>query len=148
MNTKRIHLNPQSKGSLGKSFESEFRTAWLDYHNIIWDGSDLDDRHHSFADRHPEQVQSYTLGNDDDSKSTLLGLFRNVSRSNAPVPHHRRAGVHLGHRARHHQPGDDVDAAAPDVDFSRAVRAGDGAFVALLFPRAATWRGVARRAGG
>ena len=88
MNTniiKRIHINPQSKGSLGKSFEAEFRTAWLDYHQINWDGSDLDDRHHSFADRHPEQVQSYTLGNDDDSKSTLLGLFRNVSRSDAPV---------------------------------------------------------------
>ena len=83
--TKRIHINPQSKGSLGKSFEAEFRTAWLDYHNIAWTGSDLDDRHHSFADRHPEQVQSYTLGNDDDSKSTLLGLFRNVSRSDAPV---------------------------------------------------------------
>jgi hypothetical protein len=29
--TKRIHINPQSKGSLGKSFEAEFRTAWLDY---------------------------------------------------------------------------------------------------------------------
>jgi len=88
MNTniiKRIHINPQSKGSLGKSFESEFRTAWLDYHGIHWNGSDLDDRHHSFADRHPKQVQSYTLGNDDDSKSTLLGLFRNVSRSGAPV---------------------------------------------------------------
>jgi len=88
MNTniiKRIHINPQSKGSLGKSFESEFRTAWLDYHGIQWNGSDLDDRHHSFADRHPKQVQSYTLGNDDDSKSTLLGLFRNVSRSDAPV---------------------------------------------------------------
>jgi hypothetical protein len=83
--TKRIHINPQSKGSLGKSFEAEFRTAWLDYHNIHWNGSDLDDRHHSFADRHPEQVQSYTLGNDDDSKSTLLGLFRNVSRSVTPV---------------------------------------------------------------
>ena len=82
---KRIHINPQSKGSLGKSFEAEFRTAWLDYHQIIWNGSDLDDRHHSFFDRHPKQVQSYTLGNDDDSKSTLLGLFRNVSRSNAPV---------------------------------------------------------------
>lgn len=82
---KRIHINPQSKGSLGKSFEAEFRTAWLDYHNIAWNGSDLDDRHHSFADRHPEQVQSYILGSDDDSKSTLLGLFRNVSRSNAPV---------------------------------------------------------------
>ena len=88
MNTniiKRIHINPQSKGSLGKSFEAEFRTAWLDYHQISWNGSDLDDRHHSFADRHPEQVQSYVLGNDDDSKSTLLGLFRNVSRSDAPV---------------------------------------------------------------
>ena len=83
--TKRIHINPQSKGSLGKSFEAEFRTAWLDYHGIQWNGSDLDDRHHSFADRHPEQVQSYVLGNDDDSKSTLLGLFRNASRSDAPV---------------------------------------------------------------
>jgi hypothetical protein len=83
--TKRIHINPQSKGSLGKSFEAEFRTAWLDYYDIHWNGSDLDDRHHSFADRHPQQVQSYVLGNDDDSKSTLLGLFRNVSRSNAPV---------------------------------------------------------------
>jgi hypothetical protein len=88
MNTnikKRIHINPQSKGSLGKSFEAEFRTAWLDYHQIAWNGSDLDDRHRSFADRHPERVQSHTLGNDDDSKSTLLGLFRNVPRSEAPV---------------------------------------------------------------
>src|ERR1022692_650311 len=83
--TKRIHINPQSKGSLGKSFEVEFRTAWLDYHQIIWNGSDLDDRHHSFLDRHPQQVQSYTLGNEDDSKSTLLGLFRSVSRNDAPV---------------------------------------------------------------
>jgi hypothetical protein len=83
--TKRIHINPQSKGSLGKSFESEFRTAWLDYHGIQWNGSDLDDRHHSFFDRHPQQVQSYTLGSDDDSKATLLGLFRNVSRCDTPV---------------------------------------------------------------
>jgi hypothetical protein len=88
MNTniiKRIHINPQSKGSLGKSFEAEFRTAWLDYHGIHWNGSDLDDRHHSFADRHPEQVQSYKLGSDDESKSTLLGLFRNVPRNDTPV---------------------------------------------------------------
>ena len=83
--TKRIHINPQSKGSLGKSFEAEFRTAWLDYHGIHWNGSDLDDRHHSFADRHPDQVQSYKLGSDDESKSTMLGLFRNVSRNDAPV---------------------------------------------------------------
>jgi hypothetical protein len=88
MNTniiKRIHINPQSKGSLGKSFEAEFRTAWLDYHDITWNGSDLDDRHHSFADRHPHQVLSHTLGNDDDSKSTLLGLFRNVTRNDALI---------------------------------------------------------------
>lgn len=83
--TKRIHINPQSKGSLGKSFEAEFRTAWLDYHLISWNGSDLDDRHHSFADRHPQQVQSHTLGSDEDSKSTLLGLFRNVTHSDAAV---------------------------------------------------------------
>ena len=83
--TKRIHINPQSKGSLGKSFEAEFRTAWLDYHGIQWNGSDLDDRHHSFANRHPKRVQSFKLGSDDESKSTLLGLFRNVPRNNAPV---------------------------------------------------------------
>src|SRR6185295_4864132 len=82
---KRIHLNPQSKGSLGKSFEVEFRTAWLDWLGISWTGSDLDDRHSTFADRHPEQVQSYRLGNDDESKSTLLGLFRRVARTDAPV---------------------------------------------------------------
>ena len=30
-------------------------------------------------------MQSYKLGSDDESKSTLLGLFRNVSRNDAPV---------------------------------------------------------------
>ncbi len=93
--TKRIHINPQSKGSLGKSFEAEFRTAWLDYHGIQWNGSDLDDRHHSFADRHPEQVQSYKLGSDDESKSTLLGLFRNVPRNDAPVHRHLTVGANV-----------------------------------------------------
>src|SRR5213594_1649372 len=51
--TRRIHLNPQSKGNLGKSFEAEFRVAWLDRLGIQWNGSDLDDRHHTFASRHP-----------------------------------------------------------------------------------------------
>ena len=37
------------------------------------------------ADRHPQHVQSHTLGNDVDSKSTLLGLFRSVTRSDAAV---------------------------------------------------------------
>ena len=45
MNTpRRIHLNPQSNGNLGKSFEAEFRTAWLDKLGVPWNGSDLDDR--------------------------------------------------------------------------------------------------------
>jgi Zn-dependent M32 family carboxypeptidase len=52
--TRRIHLNPQSKGNLGKSFEAEFRTAWLDKLGVPWNGSDLDDRHHTFANRHPQ----------------------------------------------------------------------------------------------
>src|SRR5208283_2150507 len=47
--TRRIHLNPQSKGNLGKSLEAEFRTAWLDRLGIPWNGSDLDDRHHTLA---------------------------------------------------------------------------------------------------
>ncbi len=34
--TRRIHLNPQSKGNLGKSFEAEFRTAWLDQLGVQW----------------------------------------------------------------------------------------------------------------
>src|SRR5439155_26218300 len=83
--TRRIHLNPQSKGSLGKSFEAGFRTAWLDSLGIPWTGSDLDERHHIFADRHPEQIHSYRLGNEDDSKSTFLGLLRRVSLSDVPV---------------------------------------------------------------
>lgn len=83
--TRRIHLNPQSKGSLGKSFEAEFRTAWLDHLGIPWLGSDLDDRHHTFADRHPEQVRSYRLGSEQDSKATLLDLFRKVERGSEPV---------------------------------------------------------------
>ena len=51
--TKRIHINPQSRGGLGKSFEAEFRTAWLDYHGVPWNGSDLDDRHRKFRSPTP-----------------------------------------------------------------------------------------------
>src|SRR5580765_4543030 len=83
--TRRIHLNPQSKGNLGKSFETEFRTAWLDRLGIAWNGSDLDDRHHTFASRHPELVRSYQLGNEHESKTALLSLFRRVLKDSAPV---------------------------------------------------------------
>jgi hypothetical protein len=83
--TRRIHLNPQSKGNLGKSFEAEFRTAWLDRHGMAWNGSDLDDRHHTFASRHREAVRSYRLGNEHESKTALLSLFRRVLKDTAPV---------------------------------------------------------------
>lgn len=83
--TRRIHLNPQSKGNLGKSFEAEFRTAWLDSLTVPWNGSDLDDRHHTFANRHPQAVRSYQLGNEHESKTALLSLFRRVLKDTAPV---------------------------------------------------------------
>src|SRR5437016_3635807 len=83
--TRRIHLNPQSKGNLGKSFEAEFRTAWLDRLGIAWTGSDLDDRHHTFAHRHKQAVRSYQLGNEQESKTALLSLFRRVLKDGAPV---------------------------------------------------------------
>ena len=83
--TRRIHLNPQSKGNLGKSFETEFRTAWLDRLGIPWTGSDLDDRHHTFGSRHPQNVRSYQLGNEHESKTALLTLFRRVLKDTAAV---------------------------------------------------------------
>jgi len=83
--TRRIHLNPQSKGNLGKSFEAEFRTAWLDRLGVPWNGSDLDDRHCTFASRHREVVRSYQLGNEHESKTALLSLFRRVLKGTAPV---------------------------------------------------------------
>ena len=83
--TRRIHLNPQSKGNIGKSFETEFRVAWLDRLGVAWNGSDLDDRHHSFAKRHPETVRSYRLENEHESKAALLSLFRRVLKDTAPV---------------------------------------------------------------
>src|SRR5256885_1121227 len=83
--TRRIHLNPQSKGNLGKSFEAEFRTAWLDRLGIPWTGSDLDDRHHTFGSRHPQNVRSYQLGNEHESKTALLTLFRRVLKETAAV---------------------------------------------------------------
>jgi hypothetical protein len=83
--TRRIHLNPQSKGNLGKSFEAEFRVAWLDRLGIPWTGSDLDDRHQTFASRHREVVRSYQYGNEQESKMALLSLFRRVLKDGAPV---------------------------------------------------------------
>src|ERR1700691_5329305 len=83
--TRRIHLNPQSKGNLGKSFEAEFRTAWLDQLGVPWNGSDLDDRHPTFAHRHREAVRSYQLGNEHESKTALLSLFRRVLKDSPPV---------------------------------------------------------------
>ncbi len=81
----RIHANPQSKGNLGKSLETEFRVAWLERHGIGWHGSDLDDRHATFSGRHPDQTKRYKLGNEQEAKAAFLALFRGILREPAPV---------------------------------------------------------------
>lgn len=58
---KKIHINPQSKGSLGKSFETECRVAYLDKIGVPWYGYDLDDRHQTFRNRHPDNVEMVSL---------------------------------------------------------------------------------------
>ena len=65
---------------------AKFRTGWLDRLGIQWTGSDLDDRHHTFAGRHPGTVLSYRLGNEHESKTALLKLFRRVLKETASVP--------------------------------------------------------------
>lgn len=81
----RVHANPQSKGNLGKSLETEFRVAWLERHGIAWHGSDLDDRHATFSGRHPDQTKRYKLGNEQEAKAAFLALFRGILREPAPV---------------------------------------------------------------
>lgn len=73
---KKIHINPQSKGSLGKSFETETRVAFLDACQIPWYGYDLDDRHHTFADRHPDKVELVSL--EDGPKDAILSLVKSA----------------------------------------------------------------------
>ncbi len=75
---KRIHANPQSKGGLGKSFETEARVAWLDSHGISWRGSDLDDRHRTFGDKHPHDVHIYKMGSDMEAKEVFQTIFRGI----------------------------------------------------------------------
>ena len=79
---KRIHLNPQSKGSLGKSFETECRVSFLDAIGVGWHGYDLDDRHSTFRDRHPERVELFSL--EDGAKDAILRLL--ASAMNRPEP--------------------------------------------------------------
>ncbi len=81
----RVHANPQSKGNLGKSLETEFRVAWLERHGVSWHGSDLDDRHATFSGRHPDQTKRYKLGNEQEAKAAFLALFRGILREPAPV---------------------------------------------------------------
>lgn len=73
---KHIHINPQSKGSLGKSFETETRSAWLHALGVPWHGYDLDDRHCTFKDRHPDNVDLVSL--EDGAKDAVLGLIKDA----------------------------------------------------------------------
>jgi hypothetical protein len=80
-----IHINPHPKGDLGRSFEAEFRAAWLDHLFIPWSGSDLDDRHHSFSSRHPETVRTYKMHGELESKDAMLRIFRQALNEDVPV---------------------------------------------------------------
>jgi len=80
---KKIHINPQSKGSLGKSFETETRTAFLDAIGVPWYGYDLDDRHHTFYDRHPDKVELVSL--EDGATDAILGLIKDALGRPEPV---------------------------------------------------------------
>lgn len=80
---KKIHINPQSKGSLGKSFETECRVSWLDRCGIPWYGFDLDDRHAQFYNRHPDKVKLLSL--EDGAKDTILQMMQAVITRPEPV---------------------------------------------------------------
>ncbi len=80
---KKIHLNIQSKGSLGKSFETETRAAFLDGIGVAWHGYDLDDRHHTFLDRHPDKVDLVSL--EDGATDAILGLIKDALARPEPV---------------------------------------------------------------
>jgi len=80
---KTIHINPQSKGSLGKSFETECRVNYLDALGIPWFGYDLDDRHSTFLDRHPDKVEMFSLENG--AKDAILRLMARAMERPEPV---------------------------------------------------------------
>ncbi len=82
---RRIHANPGSKGNQGKSLETELRCAWLDARGVPWRGSDLDDRHQTFHQRHPADVKPYKIGNEAEAKETFMGVFREILQDPAPV---------------------------------------------------------------
>jgi hypothetical protein len=79
-----IHINPQSKGSLGKSLYFETLVAWLDALGIPWKGYDLDDRHRTFSDRHPEKVELVNLDLEGPNEA-ILQMFAEVFQDSTPV---------------------------------------------------------------
>lgn len=85
MITSRIIVNPQSKGSLGKSSFFEPLAYWYFKNSVKWSGSDLDDRHLTFSSRHPDQVKSFALGNAAESTETLLKMFQRILKQKPDV---------------------------------------------------------------
>ena len=82
--TRVIHINPQSKGSLGKSLYFETFVAWLDALGISWKGYDLDDRHRTFSDRHPGKVALVNLDSEGPNDA-ILKMFAEVFQGSTPV---------------------------------------------------------------
>ena len=80
-----LHINPQSKGNMGKSVETELRGAWLDARGIAWRGSDFDDAHGTFRRRHPDDVNSFGFGNTKEAKEAFIPLIHNVLLNRHPI---------------------------------------------------------------
>jgi len=84
--TSSIQRQPRQK------FRGRVRTAWLDNHASSGTAADLDDRHHSVATRHPEQVLVLCFGNADDSNPPCSII------SQCLAQHHRFTSLIAGRR--------------------------------------------------
>lgn len=123
---KTIHINPQSKGSLGKSFETECRTAWLDAIGIPWYGYDLDERHKTFQKRHSKNVQFIDVANksEDESREQVSAMIQDALNRPEPV-------VFIDCKAQ----SDDLMMTSFDsLSLFEYAREADAEFVLSLFP--------------
>lgn len=82
---KMLHLTPMSKGGSGKSTEGEMRVSYLSARGIPWQGSDMDERHRTFSERHLKRVKVHRSEAPLEAKEAFASIFRSVMRDSFPV---------------------------------------------------------------
>ena len=82
---KMLHLTPMSKGGSGKSTEGEMRVSYLSARGIDWQGSDMDDRHRTFSERHIRRVKVHHSETPLEAKEAFASIFRSMMRDAFPV---------------------------------------------------------------